>query len=193
MLSDYNCVPNKWLDQYPADPLDCIPYIRADSSCVGSYYLHAGGGDNHCACLTSDVDCSSASSSAVSPDSTWGINIHLLFPEPPPPSPPPTSPPLPPPTALPSEPPPPAPPCECMTTCPALLSGAISAAPSAGGFVAGNLVALLAVFVCSRLKPGNRKRGAAERPHLAHAASDDPTWLTPRGDRELGTKQHPVI
>ena len=61
------CIPLRWLSSYEPDPVDCIPYIRADSLCapLATFFNHAGvssaGGGNRCSCLTSVVDCSDAS------------------------------------------------------------------------------------------------------------------------------------
>ena len=89
VLSGYLCQPEKWLGQYPSDPLDCVQYVRADADCVGDYYNHAAASDNNCACITSDVDCSSTTASGVMAYAE--TNVHWLLPMPPspPPSPPP--------------------------------------------------------------------------------------------------------
>tara|TARA_B110001452_G_scaffold27302_1_gene21425 strand:- start:323 stop:733 length:411 start_codon:yes stop_codon:yes gene_type:complete len=78
VLSGHDCNPKKWLNQYPSDPVDCVPYVRADSDCVGEYYVHIPGGDDNCGCITSDVDCSRSSSSDT--QAATDMNVYWILP-----------------------------------------------------------------------------------------------------------------
>ena len=93
VLSGHDCNPKKWLNQYPSDPVDCVPYVRADSDCVGEYYVHVPatyggityGGDNNCGCIISNdpyVVCSRSSSSdtQASADVGYYSNIYWILP-----------------------------------------------------------------------------------------------------------------
>ena len=106
----YYCDNNKWLNQYVTEWSECVPFVRAEESCVGSYFMHAAQGDGNCGCLTVETDCSDAA--YVSED--YRVNVHALIeaappyppgqapsPPPKPPSPPP-DPPSPPPPKVPS-------------------------------------------------------------------------------------------
>ena len=81
------CETNFWLNQYVSDPTDCVPFVRNEPSCVGSYFMHAGNSNGNCGCLASVVDCSDEANVHADSD----MNVHLLLPAPPS-SPPPSSP-----------------------------------------------------------------------------------------------------
>ena len=87
------CEPMQWLSIYFSDPLDCVPWVRRFTNCVGSYFVHSTNDNDACGCLTSDVDCTDDANTDTS--ATWA-NIYLLTPAPPPPPPPPALPPQPP-------------------------------------------------------------------------------------------------
>ena len=42
------CVPMQWLSIYFSDPLDCVPWVRRFTNCVGSYFVHSTNDDNGC-------------------------------------------------------------------------------------------------------------------------------------------------
>ena len=71
-----DAAPIKWLALNPSDPLDCVDLIRTDSDCKGSYYNHRGGagGDNICACLTADLDCTDPANLRTSAQ----FNLHAI-------------------------------------------------------------------------------------------------------------------
>ena len=76
VASGQRCAPALFLGKFHADPLHCIPEVRADPRCKGRYFIHAAGNDHDCGCVTADVDCTEERNRVADEH----VNTHLLQP-----------------------------------------------------------------------------------------------------------------